>query len=158
MQTRDSRYIGNFQHDSDEAADRCHSAQQRVDTRACTVLFQRHERELFRRCKYRLGNTEDAQDAVQETLFRAFRAIGQFEGKSSFRTWLYTIADNQCCTIAGRHMRHVLSEHMSALIEIHERSSRYPEEFLDGAQVSKVLNELPTTARKVLARISHQAA
>ena len=150
MQTSDSRYIGLFQHDSDETADCFNSTQQRVDTHACTVLLKRYERELFRRCKYRLGNTEDAEDAVQEALVRAFRAIDQFEGKSSFRTWLYAIADNQCSTIARRRMRYVLSEHMSALIEIHERSSRYREGFEDGAQVNKILNEIPATARKVL--------
>jgi len=150
MQTSDSKYIVNFPQDNDETADRCNSAQQRVDTHACTELLKRYERELFRRCKYRLGNTEDAEDAVQEALVRAFRAIDQFEGKSSFRTWLYAIADNQCSTIARRRMRYVLSEHMSALIEIHERSSRYREGFEDGAQVNKILNEIPATARKVL--------
>ncbi|MBT8126702.1 MAG: RNA polymerase sigma factor [Gammaproteobacteria bacterium] len=150
MHTSNARYNVNFQHDSDETADRCGAVQQRVDTIACTALFKRYERELFRRCKYRLGNSEDAEDAVQETLYRAFRAIEQFEGKSSLRTWLYAIADNQCGTIAGRRMRYQLSEHMSALIEIHELNHRYREEFEDCAQVSKVLNELPTTAKKVL--------
>lgn len=150
MQTSNSRYSVNFQHENGETVGRCGPVEQRVDARACTALIERYERELFRRCKYRLANSEDAEDAVQETLIRAFRAIDQFEGKSSFRTWLYAIADNQCSTIARRRMRYQLSEHMSALIEIHELYHRYREEFEDNAQVKKVLNEIPTNARKVL--------
>ncbi len=150
MQTNDAKYIGNLQLYSEETADCCGTVQRRFDARACRALVKRYERELCRRCRYRLGNTEDAEDAVQETLFRAFRAIDQFEGKSSLRTWLYAIADNQCHTIARRRMRYRLSEHMSALIEIHELNQRYREEFEDDIQVKTVLNEIPKTARKVL--------
>lgn len=150
MQTSDVKYVVNFQYDSDKTAQRCRFIRGRIDARACSALLKRYERELLRRCIYRLGNTEDAEDAVQESFIRAFRAIGQFEGKSSFRTWLYAIADNQCSTIASRRTRYRLSEHMSALIEIHERSSRRQEEFEDGAKVRTVLNELPTSAKKVL--------
>jgi RNA polymerase sigma-70 factor (ECF subfamily) len=151
MQTRHSIISSNIQYDaSDNTPDESTCNKHRIQPHACSVLFKHYERELFNRCKYRLGNTQDAEDAVQETLLRAFKAIEKFEGKSSLRTWLYAIADNQCSTLAGRRMRHMLSEHVSALIEIHERSTRYQEEIEDIAQVNIVLNEMSANTGYIL--------
>jgi len=43
-----------------------------------------------------LGSTHDAEDALQDALVRAWRAVGRFEGRSSFRSWLYTVATRTC--------------------------------------------------------------
>ena len=62
---------------------------------ACSALLERHRGTLYRRCLQRLGNIQDAEDALQETMLRALLGIRAFEGRSGLCTWLFTIADNE---------------------------------------------------------------
>jgi RNA polymerase sigma-70 factor, ECF subfamily len=66
------------------------------DEAAFTVLVERHRRELHGYCRRLLVSSERAEDALQETLLRAWRARSTFAGRATFRTWLYRIATNAC--------------------------------------------------------------
>jgi len=76
-----------------EALIRAHEA---GDSRALEEILTPYEAPLFRVCIGILGNREDAEDAVQETLLRALRSLPRFRGESGVRTWLQRIAINVC--------------------------------------------------------------
>ena len=73
-----------------------------VDEPAFSGLAQRHRRELHVHCYRMLGSFEDAEDTVQETFLRAWRRRETFEGRSTFRAWLYRIATNACLDLLAK--------------------------------------------------------
>jgi RNA polymerase sigma-70 factor (ECF subfamily) len=78
------------------------------DEAAFAALVEPRRGELHAHCYRMLGSVHDAEDALQDALLRAWRALPRFEGRSSLRTWLYRIATNTCMDIAGRRPKRVL--------------------------------------------------
>ena len=97
-------------------------------------------------CYRLLGSFQDAEDALQDTLLAAWRALDRFEGRASIRTWLYRIATNQCLNAIRSASRRPAKEWDVPEIEPPEPSrlgevvwlEPYPDALLDGAIAAPV--------------------
>jgi RNA polymerase sigma-70 factor, ECF subfamily len=78
------------------------------DQSAFAELVGAHRRELLAHCYQMLGSMTDAEDALQDTLLAAWRGLPRFEGRSSLRSWLYTIATHACLRAIERRPKRVL--------------------------------------------------
>jgi RNA polymerase sigma-70 factor, ECF subfamily len=75
--------------------------------------LETHRTELTAYCYRMLGSAFEAEDAVQETFIRAWRAYDQFEGRAALRSWLYKIATNVCLDMRGAPQRRALPVDMN---------------------------------------------
>ena len=78
------------------------------DENAFARLVEPHRGVLHAHCYRMLGSVHDAEDALQETLLKAWRGLSGFEGRSSLRSWLFAIATNACLRAIERRPKRVL--------------------------------------------------
>ena len=81
------------------------------------TLADPYRQELLAYCYRMLGSVDDAEDQVQEILLRAWRSYGEFEGRSSLRTWLYRIATNTCLRALENRSRRPLPSGLAGAAE-----------------------------------------
>ncbi len=70
--------------------------------KAFEKLVSAYERQIYVLCFRFFNNEEDALDMTQEVFLKVFRSLKNFEGRSSFKTWIYKIASNSCITHSAR--------------------------------------------------------
>lgn len=87
----DFELVRRFKHDSDLSA--------------FETLFRRHQQYIARTCLQFLRSQAEAEDAVQEVFIKAYRGLGAFEPKVTFRGWLYRIAINHCRDLIDQRIR-----------------------------------------------------
>jgi RNA polymerase sigma-70 factor (TIGR02960 family) len=105
---------------------------QRGDESAFAQLTDPYRRELQVHCYRILGSLQDAEDLLQETLLAAWRGLEQFEGRSSLRAWLYTIATNRCLNALRDRDRRPLLVHAAENYSEVSWLEPYPDRLLEG--------------------------
>jgi len=147
--------------------DRTLEAARDGDEAAFRELLEPHRRELHAHCYRMLGSVHDADDALQDASLRAWRGLSRFEGRSSLRSWLYTIATNTCLTHIERRPQRTLPVEYGPATDPHLGPGEpliesvwiepYPDAALEVEQREGVelafivaLQNLPATQRAVL--------
>ncbi len=107
------------------------------------AVFHQHRRELTGYCYRMLGSGAEAEDAVQETLVRAWKAADRFEGRSSVRSWLYRIATNVCVDMHRAPQRRARPMHFGTSQKADDAvlNERPPETWVQPIADSRVLPE-----------------
>jgi RNA polymerase sigma-70 factor, ECF subfamily len=120
------------------------------DESAFAELVEPHRRELQVHCYRMLGSLEDSEDLVQETFLRAWRKRESFQGRSSFRAWLYRIATNACLDALERRPR-VADVHDAAqpLAEV-PWLQPYPDQLLEGIAANDAEPDAEIVAKETI--------
>src|SRR3954451_22824967 len=94
----------------------------RGDAGAFTAVYERHHQALYRYCRSILRHEEDAQDALQSTMARAFAALEREERDFELRPWLFRIAHNEAISILRRRREtDELDDNAAELGELEDR-------------------------------------
>jgi RNA polymerase sigma-70 factor (ECF subfamily) len=96
------------------------------DHGAFETLVRPYQGELHAHCYRIVGSVHDAEDALQEAMLRAWRAIAKFEGRSSLRSWLYTISTNTCLNLIARRPKRVLPLDYGPSFDPHDQGIGMP--------------------------------
>ena len=122
------------------------AAAQRGDQAAFGRLVEPYRRELLAHCYRMLGSVPDAEDALQDALLGAWHGLGAFEGRSSLRSWLYTITTNACLKAVRRRPQRVLPIDYGPASDPHDRPAEPLVEavWVDPVPDDKVLADVDT--------------
>jgi RNA polymerase sigma-70 factor, ECF subfamily len=116
-----------------------------MDEQAFALLIEPHRRALHLHCYRMLGSLHDADDAVQETMLRAWKSSDRYEPRAQLTTWLHAIATNVCLTaIARRRAR------PADVIEDLEHLQPYPDRLLDDLVLRETVELAFITAIQLL--------
>jgi len=118
------------------------------ETDLFSVLVDRYYDRCARFAVRMLGNRDDAEDALQATFLRAYRALARYQERDKFSAWLYRILVNQCRSLAARrqHRARVFVREEAALLNAPDTEWRWPAESEEW--VHRVLSELDPLLRE----------
>jgi RNA polymerase sigma-70 factor (ECF subfamily) len=120
------------------------------DEAAFTALVEPHRRELQLHCYRMLGSLEDSEDLVQETFLRAWRKRESFQGRSTFRAWLYRIATNACLDALERRPRVAPARNGAQPLAEVSWLQPYPDELLEGVAPSEAEPEAEVVDKETI--------
>src|SRR5207237_8362444 len=121
------------------------SVPQAMDEQAFALLIEPHRRALHLHCYRMLGSLHDADDALQETMLRAWKGSERYEPRAQLTTWLHAIATNVCLSaIARRRAR------PAELSEDLEHLQPYPDRLLEDLVARETVEPAPIIALQLL--------
>jgi RNA polymerase sigma-70 factor, ECF subfamily len=120
------------------------------DEEAFAELVEGYRRELQVHCYRMLGSLEDAEDLVQETFLRAWRKRESFQGRSTFRAWLYGIATNACLDALERRPRTVTAQHGAQPLTEVPWLQPYPDRLLEEVASTDAEPEAEVVAKETI--------
>ena len=120
------------------------------DQSAFAALVEPYRGELQAHCYRMLGSYEDSEDLVQETFLRAWRRRKSFQGRSSFRAWLYRIATNACLDVIERRPRTARAGEGSKPLAEVPWLQPYPDEALEAVPSADAEPDAEVVARETM--------
>ena len=125
------------------------------DEFAFSTLVQRHRHELQAHAYRIVGSHEEAEDLTQETFLRAWRMRQSFQGRASFRAWLYRIATNTCLSAVELRSRRPQAVQSPGALETIASAEAEPDEALVTKETAELaflvaVQQLPPRQRVVL--------
>src|SRR5215468_9250236 len=116
-----------------------------MDEQAFALLIEPHRRALHLHCYRMLGSLHDADDALQETLLRAWKGSDSYEPRARLSAWLHTIATNVCLTAIARRRTQP-----AQLLEDMDYLQPYPDRLLDDLVARETVELAFVTAIQLL--------
>ena len=124
-----------------------------------TAQLEEHRSSLTGHCYRMMGSAVDAEDAVQETMVRAWRGLERFDGRSSLRTWLHRIATNVCLDLLAKAARRARPFEEGAQGNPHDELAQLPRtHWLEPVPDARVLPEAADPAERLMLRQSIRLA
>ena len=112
---------------------------QRGDDEAFSRLVEVYQRPVHNLCYRMLGNTNDAEDAAQETFIRAYKALKRYDPSRKFSTWLLTIASNYCIDQHRRRKLPTFSYDSMPVPDISDKNPGLDRHLVEGENKEKVM-------------------
>ena len=123
------------------------------DTRAFDQLVYRHQRDVLVNCRYLTRSPSDAEDLAQDVFVKAYFALGRFEGRAKFRTWVRRIKINHCLNFLqkrnGRRFVDISDAAVETAPQLHldPQAERQAMDKETQANIAVVLESMPDSLR-----------
>lgn len=141
-------------HASDDLA--CVRAVLAGDRQAFAPLVARYQRAVFNLCLRYTGQRQDAEDLTQEAFLRAFRALGRYDARRPFSTWLFAIAANACRDWSRRQAARPRTAELDDSVPSNIDPAQAAERREAVERVAAALQELPADERLLVLLVHHQ--
>lgn len=117
------------------------------DTAAFSKLYGFYKDKLFRYAYYRLGNVEDAEDAVQSCLLSAFEQIGKLKKAEAFSSWIFKILSVYCSSYIKEQIKRRNTDELDSYSDI---SSPTSDNLIEELELKQALNKLSEKEREIV--------